>query len=241
MSLTCQANLYNYGGIRVRRTLSFIPLAAAMFLMALWGYPQAAAADPQPPNTFDVNPDFKAGGRGSTVFQSICAACHGNIATRAPSPAMLGLLSPNTIVRTLRVGVMKGQGEALSDSDKVAVAEFLTKHKVSDSSDDHLAPPQCNGDESKFSFDEPPLPGSGFNLRNTHSIPDGIAGIDKANLSHLHLKWAVGFSGAIRARSQPAVAGGAIFVGSQDGIVYALDPGWLGTALRDHLPILLTK
>jgi len=31
------------------------------------------------------------------------------------------------------------------------------------------------------------------------------------------------FSGAIRIRSQPGIAGGAIFVGSQDGVLYALD------------------
>ena len=39
----------------------------------------------------------------------------------------------------------------------------------------------------------------------------------------LELKWAFAFPGATRARSQPTVGAGAVFVGSQDGTVYALD------------------
>ena len=54
---------------------------------------------------------------------------------RAPSPVMLSLMSPNGIVRTLKVGVMRTQGEALSDSDKTDVAEYLTKRKLADRSD----------------------------------------------------------------------------------------------------------
>ncbi|MGC6476411.1 MAG: PQQ-binding-like beta-propeller repeat protein [Parvibaculales bacterium] len=39
----------------------------------------------------------------------------------------------------------------------------------------------------------------------------------------MKLKWAFGFPQAVRARSHPATAAGAVFVGSQDGTLYALD------------------
>jgi len=45
--------------------------------------------------------------RGAEVFKTMCAACHENVSSRAPSPVMLGLMSPNGIVRALKDGVMR--------------------------------------------------------------------------------------------------------------------------------------
>lgn len=42
-------------------------------------------------------------------------------------------------------------------------------------------------------------------------------------MAHLTLKWAFGFPDATVAWAQPTVAGGRVFVGSQNGTVYALD------------------
>ena len=42
-------------------------------------------------------------------------------------------------------------------------------------------------------------------------------------MPRLSLKWAFGFPDATSAWSQPTVAGGRLFVGSQNGTVYALD------------------
>ena len=39
----------------------------------------------------------------------------------------------------------------------------------------------------------------------------------------MYLKWAFEYPDAQRARSHPLIAGGAVFVGSQSGRVYALD------------------
>ena len=50
------------------------------------------------------------------------------------------------------------------------------------------------------------------------------AGIDASSAGELELAWAFGFPGAQRARSQPLVTDQALFVGSQSGHVYALDP-----------------
>jgi polyvinyl alcohol dehydrogenase (cytochrome) len=45
-----------------------------------------------------------------------------------------------------------------------------------------------------------------------------------SDVSHLRLKWAFGFDGARVAFSQPAVASGRLFVGSESGDVFALNP-----------------
>jgi len=98
---------------------------------------------------------------------------------------MLGLMSPNGIVRALKDGVMRAQGQALSDSDKVHIAEYLTKRKMGDGSD-RLAPPVCRGHEAEFAFDRPPaFPGWGLTLTNTREISSGTAGITKENLGNL--------------------------------------------------------
>jgi polyvinyl alcohol dehydrogenase (cytochrome) len=165
----------------------------------------------------------KPGDRGGELFDTVCAICHENLATRAPSPAMLSLMSPNSIVRTLTTGLMQIQSQSLSAQDKILVAEYLTGHKV-DQGPDRLEPPVCSKERAAFDFNDPPaLAGWGVNLQNSHEVPSALAGIDRSNVSTLHLKWTIGLSGAIRVRSQPTFAGGSMFVGSQDGAVFALD------------------
>jgi polyvinyl alcohol dehydrogenase (cytochrome) len=65
--------------------------------------------------------------KGAEIFKGLCAACHENVASRAPSPILLSIMSPNGIVRALTDGVMRGHGLALSEEVKIHVAQFLTK------------------------------------------------------------------------------------------------------------------
>ena len=58
---------------------------------------------------------------------------------------------------------------------------------------------------------------------NTRYVDSRSSGLSAANIGNLRLKWAFGVDGAIRMASQPALAGGAIYLGAQDGNVYALD------------------
>jgi polyvinyl alcohol dehydrogenase (cytochrome) len=59
--------------------------------------------------------------------------------------------------------------------------------------------------------------------QNQRFIPADVAGLSAASLGKLELKWAFAFPNAQRARSQPTIAMGAVYVGSQDGTVYSLD------------------
>jgi len=63
--------------------------------------------------------------------------------------------------------------------------------------------------------------GWGYDTRRF--VPVDVARLDARDVPRLKLKWAIGFPSALRARSQPVVAMGAVFVGSQDGTIYALD------------------
>jgi polyvinyl alcohol dehydrogenase (cytochrome) len=165
----------------------------------------------------------KPGDRGGQLFSDRCAICHENVTTRAPSPAMLSLMAPESIVRTLTDGAMQAQGKAVADPDKVLIAEYLTGRKVSEGSDG-LTPPMCSSADAAFDFDRPPeLAGWGIDPENTHAVAGPVGGISKENLQKLHLKWAVGLRGAIRVRSQPTFGGGAMYVGAQDGRVTALN------------------
>jgi polyvinyl alcohol dehydrogenase (cytochrome) len=186
-------------------------------LSVLWltGTATAAAQAPAVVTTEDS--------RGAEIFKSICAACHENVTSRAPSPVLLSIMSPNGIVRALTNGVMRGQGQALSAEDKMHVAQFLTKRQIGDGTD-RLDPPACSPTEREFAYEKvPPFSGWGLTPGNTHQVSDAIGGLTKDNVSKLHLKWAVGFSGAIRIRSQPGMGGGSIFIGTQDGILYSLN------------------
>ena len=88
----------------------------------------------------------------------------------------------------------------------------------------HKAAPSCVGKAAYFDTRrKPATAGWGLSPGNTRFIPAEIAGLPAGDLPRLEVKWAFAFPGALRVRSQPSVAYGAIYVGSQDGTVYALD------------------
>ena len=65
--------------------------------------------------------------------------------------------------------------------------------------------------------------GWGPSITNTHFQPADQAGLTADQVPRLHLKWAFGFPDATSAWAQPTIAAGRLYVGSQNGTVYALD------------------
>lgn len=160
--------------------------------------------------------------RGAEIYRTTCAVCHEAGVPRAPTPFILSLMPPAAIYRALTQGVMQPQAQHLSEEDRRAVAEHLAGRKFGAPS--ALEPPLCRGTAAAFDFGEPPIThGWGLEPTNSRYLPSSETGIGPADLKQLRLKWAIGFEGATRARSQPAAAAGAIFVGSEDGRVFALD------------------
>ena len=159
---------------------------------------------------------------GGQAYMKACASCHEQGLNKAPHRAMLLLMSAQSIHRAMTKGVMQQQAASLSNDEKVAVAEFLAGNRIVDLSES-AEPLLCEGEAAEFDYVEPPVyAGWGLNLQSTHEISTELAGLDKSNVGKLKLKWAFAYPGAVRTRSQPGLAGGAMYVGSHGGTVYAL-------------------
>jgi len=159
---------------------------------------------------------------GGQLYEKACASCHEQGIDRAPQRAMLLLMSPESIYRAMTKGVMQPQAAALSEEERVSVSEFLARMKIGDLLANEA--PNCEGESNEFNFSEPPVfSGWGLDHAGTHAISTETAGLNKENIKQLKVKWAFAYPGALRARSQPALAGGAIYVGSHGGTVYAFD------------------
>jgi len=122
----------------------------------------------------------------------------------------------------LTAGSMRYQGLALTGAERRAVAEYITGRKLR-----AVPPPAAGRCASTPAFGDPftrPMwNGWGGSVRNAHFQPADQAGLTAADVPKLTLKWAFGFPDATSAWAQVTVAGGRVFVGSQNGIVYALD------------------
>ena len=159
---------------------------------------------------------------GNAVFQQHCAMCHLGGVPKAPSPNFMGMLAPDAIISALTDGVMKAQAAALTPKQKIEVAEYLTRTPYA-SYKPAPPPAQCSGASAQFDMADVPQP-IGWGRDNSRFVPAQIAGLTKAEVPRLALKWAFAYPAANRARSQPIVAWGTLFVGSQDGTIYAFDP-----------------
>jgi len=164
----------------------------------------------------------REGWPGAKLFAAHCATCHLGGVEKAPSPTMIGMMTPEAVFSSLSTGIMQAQGASLSESERLQVAEYLTGRKAGEG--DPYPSPQCRGSAAAFDHSAPPgLVGWGFDARGTHFAPAAVAGLTQSSAPRLKLKWAFAYPGANRARSQPAVAGGAVIVGSHNGQVLALD------------------
>ncbi|MEO0030867.1 MAG: hypothetical protein RIS94_625 [Pseudomonadota bacterium] len=159
---------------------------------------------------------------GRPLFEQNCAMCHMGGVPKAPSPAFLGMLAPDAIVTALTDGVMRSQGSALTPQQKIEVAEYLTRTPYA-SYRRPAPPPRCEGAAAAFDMADTPAP-IGWGHDNRRFTPAAIAGLTKRDVPKLKLKWAFAYPAANHARSQPTLAWGTLYVGSQDGTVYAFDP-----------------
>jgi polyvinyl alcohol dehydrogenase (cytochrome) len=198
--------------------------AVCLLALALSATSIAAAADEAKSNHSLGMPDMGATqGPGNDLFREHCAACHERAVDRAPPRLVLALMSPASIVHALEDGPMRAQGSSLTAQQKVTVAEYITQKSISTASE-IPDPPLCSGAALKFDTHEPPVfPGWGLSPGNGRAIPDSTAMLDRSQLARLQLNWVLALPSAIRVRSEPALAGGAVYVGSDSGTVYSLD------------------
>jgi polyvinyl alcohol dehydrogenase (cytochrome) len=138
---------------------------------------------------------------------------------RAPEPAALREMSKASILAALDSGRMRWQGKFLSKEKKTAIAEYLAAPEVA------AAAPMTG--VCARGLDPPANPpvwaGWGGGPENSRFQLALAAGLDRGQIKNLKLKWAFGFPGAAATYGQPTSFAGRLFVGSEDGTVYALD------------------
>lgn len=157
---------------------------------------------------------------GSQLFQEKCAGCHSpGSGYAAPGLEQLHKMTRGSIQRALEFGRMKEQGSSLTPDERTALANFLG---TPDPSDAVLPPGSCAA--KAFSIvGDPSWAGWGADVMNSRFQPGGKAGLVRDDVPRLKMRWAFGFPGASATYGQPTVAGGRLFVGSEDGTVDSLD------------------
>ncbi len=194
------------------------------------GEPTTLAEHSPPASSELQNPDLQqqlqgsSGGTaihpGAKLYESHCASCHNTGLARAPALNIMQLLSPEAMHSALESGVMKQQAAALTAEQRTEVVEFLVgKPDLTPLKLDH-----CEHQANWFDYAKPPTAkGWGVDANNSRHVPAAHGQVGANDLGALKIKWVFEYPRATRARSHPSFAGGAVFVGSQNGYVYALD------------------
>ena len=161
---------------------------------------------------------------GAAIFAKACVSCHAEGQTAAPTPAALRALSAESILNALTNGRMQVQGLTLSATERTAVSLFAAGRGPRDAIvTDAGTPNKCTASAPMANAASTPgWNGWGNGPGNTRFARN--AGLTAGDLPRLKLKWAFGYAGVSAARSQPAIAGGRLFVASENGEVHALDP-----------------
>ena len=158
---------------------------------------------------------------GGPLYEERCASCHEGGVYKAPHKIWLEFMSARNLYKSMTGGIMSSQAEGLSDIEKRQIIEYLTMEPFKESD---LTPEyQYCQDRNKLAdpYDAKELVGWGHDT--SRFVPTEVAGLALADIKNLKLKWSFGYPASLRARSQPAIAMGTVFTGSQDGTVYALD------------------
>jgi polyvinyl alcohol dehydrogenase (cytochrome) len=157
---------------------------------------------------------------GAALFQKKCATCHRpDSGSKAPLPDGLRQMSRESILAALETGKMKWEGRWLSKPQRVAVADYLGSPTLSEAV---KMSGVCRKDVDPPA-NAPIWNGWGVDSHNTRFQSAQAAGLTVEQVKNLKLKWAFGFPGASATYGQPTSYAGKLFVGSEDGTVYALD------------------
>jgi polyvinyl alcohol dehydrogenase (cytochrome) len=158
------------------------------------------------------------------LFKKNCASCHDSASGaqgRVPQISVLKTMTPAAIQRTLEGGVMKTQAAPLSGDERLKIASFLGTAATATARGRGEIANACSADGA--AKEGPAWASWGGGLTNTRFQSAKDAGFQAEDLPRLKLKWAFAFPDTSTMRSQPAVYRGRVFVGGQDGSVFALD------------------
>ncbi|MGE0404762.1 MAG: PQQ-binding-like beta-propeller repeat protein [Candidatus Korobacteraceae bacterium] len=220
-----------------------MPIVRAVFFLVLAGFPVFLPAQQNQRNAEDETPRegqitgrpgyppsyYNPGreGFGAGTFGDYCATCHGNPAVeRAPHPSVIKQMPPERIYAALTTGSMKEMAKDLSDLDKRGIAEFMSGRRLgaSGSGDAASMSNRCSARPAlRAQRNAPVWNGWSPDASNTRYQSAKAAGLTAAEMPKLKLKWAFGIPAAMSMYAQPSFFDGRVFVGSDNGHMYALD------------------
>jgi polyvinyl alcohol dehydrogenase (cytochrome) len=161
------------------------------------------------------------------IFEQRCGSCHTKPAadSRAPDRDSLRQRTPEAVYDALTTGSMKINAEGLTDAQKKMIAEFITERPLGAALAGQASamPNRCANRPIGALLTGPAWNGWGVDGGNTRFQPAAAAGLTADQVPKLKLKWAFGFPNGTSAYGQPAIAGGRLFIGSDNGFVYSLD------------------
>ena len=159
---------------------------------------------------------------GEAPYLENCATCHDQAVYKAPSRTFIALMGPRNVLNAMNGGLMAQQAANLDAETRRDIAEYLTRQSL-DELAEVKSPPGCDADHGFDATLSPVSLGWGVDRGNSRFQPAETGGLTADDMPGLELKWAFAYHKAIKARSQPVFGGGAIYFGSQDGTVRALD------------------
>ena len=165
----------------------------------------------------------RASERGAALYDTHCARCHDGTVARAPPKSLLAIMASGSVLRALETGVMARYAEALSGEQRRELVTHVTGRAPARPGEALTAPACAAEEQTVLSKAGPEVAGWGVTISNPRHFAASLTSLSTAALPALELKWVFAYPDAVRARSQPAVMGATVFVGSQDGSVFALD------------------
>lgn len=125
------------------------------------------------------------------------------------------------ILESMVTGIMRSQAAGMSLVEKERIADYLAGDAGGGHDAVDRAGWQCSaplGDVGRALWTR-----WGVDPGNQRYVADTAHSFRRDSVSRLDLQWAFGFPDAVRARSLPAVTEQVVYVGSEDGTVFALD------------------
>jgi polyvinyl alcohol dehydrogenase (cytochrome) len=155
------------------------------------------------------------------LFAEKCLSCH---ALPGPWPDAAGLskLSGEEVYRVLTAGLMRELANGLNDAERQAIANYvgsLNPNKPSLASGGICELNKSMNNKSSETW-------SGWSIDNDNHRYVRKSTISKSHIQGLKLKWSFVFpdtAPTTSAGNQATVAGGRLYIGNMNGMVYALD------------------
>lgn len=160
---------------------------------------------------------------GAAIYKERCASCHDHPAPRIPSLNTIKAMSGNAIYMALTHGVMQTQAAGLSSAQIFALIRYLTPATADQTAGPALSRTCSVQPPFRIGANIPEWNGWSSSVTNSRFQDAASAGLAAGDVGHLKLKWAFNLGDVSGARSQPAVAGRYVFIGSGTGAFYATD------------------